>query len=82
LDFSLTSVQNPPLSVNQAPLQQNIQASDFSTMQLLFQTNSMGQPNFGGLNQINNNNFAPQPQVNGGLNFNNLPTNPQANSEN
>ena len=77
LDFSLSSVQNQQFAATQSSLQQNPQASDFSTMQLLFQTNSMGQNNFGGLNQNPSFYLAPQPQVNSGLNFNNFSTNPQ-----
>jgi hypothetical protein len=81
LDFSLSGIQNQSFSATQSSLQQNPQASEFSTMQLLFQTNSMGQNNFGGLNQTASFNLPQQPQVNAGLNFNNFPTNPQASNE-
>lgn len=43
---------------------QSPQPQDFSTLNLLFQTNTMGQNNFGGFNSTN-------PQTNFGLN---LPT--------
>lgn len=48
-------------------------------MQLLFQTNS-AQNNFGGLNQKNPVNLGQQFQGNPGLNFNNMPVNPQPSS--
>jgi hypothetical protein len=57
LDFGLTSgnsFANPLNTVPPGP-----SSSDFSTMQILFQTNSLGQSNLGAQNQIN---FATAPQ--------------------
>jgi len=81
LDFSLSSIQNQTLTASQSSFQPNPQASDFSTMQLLFQTNSAGQNNFSGLNQIQPLNLIQQPQGLSGFNFGNSTTNPPVNND-